>query len=314
MSGAPAPEAMLHVFLNYACQAKCAFCYNPPLTPELVRWTLPLERIAAELLNGRRDGYTGVTFSGGEITLMADLPKILRLAKKAGYESIGIISNGIRLADAGYFASLVGAGLGFCCLSVHAADAALHDRIVAVPGAFEKALASIERLRGAAIPFLLNFVLVKDNAGEAPRFVERFAGVSEVVEFQLYFPHYQGLMAEAPRGYGLSMSEAAAQFCAARAAARAAGIDEKVWYYNMPPCAAPDLRDRLRNWEREAGARLVDPRGLVEGEFRPSLERKDRVKPEPCSRCALNARCLGCETAYVERYGAAELKPLAEAA
>lgn len=301
---------MLHVFLNYACQAKCAFCYNPPLTPELVRWTLPLDRIAAELLNGRRDGYSGVTFSGGEVTLMSDLPKILLLARKAGYTSIGIISNGIRLADPAYFSSLLDAGLGFCCLSVHAADAALHDRIVAVPGAFAKALQAVERLRGAGLPFLLNFVLVKDNAGQAAAFVKRFASVREVVEFQLYFPHYQGLMADAPRGYGPSMTEAAAEFRAARAAARAAGIDEKVWYYNMPPCAAPDMIDRLRNWEREAGARLVDPMGLVEGDFKPSLERKDRVKPEPCSRCALEPRCLGCETAYVERYGADELRPL----
>ena len=37
---------MLDVFLNYACQAKCPFCYNPPLTPELIGWRLPLDRVA----------------------------------------------------------------------------------------------------------------------------------------------------------------------------------------------------------------------------------------------------------------------------
>lgn len=292
---------MLDVFLNYACQAKCPFCYNPALTPELVRWRLPLRRLARELLDGRRAGCRGVTFSGGEVTLIEDLPKLLRLARRAGYEPVGIITNGLRLAQPAYLDSLLEAGLGFCCLSVHGADAALHDRMVRVSGAFAKALAALDGLEARGVPVALNFVLTRENAGAAAAFAERFAPRPGVVELQFYYPHYDGLMAEHAAKLKLSMGEAVPHLCDALDAAERAGAAEKVWIHNMPPCAARGLGERLRNWEREPDALLVDPKGLAGGGFLP--ERRERVKNAECRSCRFDARCLGFERGYVDRFG-----------
>ena len=185
---------MLDVFLNYACQAKCPFCFNPPLTPELIAWKLPKERLAAELLEGHKKGFRGVTFSGGEVTLLPELPLMLRLARKAGFSELGVISNGIRLAEESYARELAESGLTFCCLSVHAAGPELHDALLAVPGAFDKVLRALENLAALKLPVVLSFVLTRRNVAEVPAFGERFAGLAAVVEFQLYFPHYEGLM------------------------------------------------------------------------------------------------------------------------
>jgi MoaA/NifB/PqqE/SkfB family radical SAM enzyme len=300
---------MLDVFLNYACQAKCPFCYNPPLTPELVAWKLPLDRLAHELLAGHKKGFRGVTFSGGEVTLLAELPTMLRLARKAGYSSIGVISNGIRLAEEAYTRELVESGMTFACLSIHAGEPALHDELLAVPGAFAKALRALDHLEARAVPVVLNFVITRRNAAAMPAFIERFAARSGVVEFQLYFPHYEGLMNVHAGALELAVSDVVPSLEAAFARARALGAEDKVFVYNMPPCALPSVpRARLRNWEQESTSLLIDPKGVDDGRFQN--ERRDRYKNEKCRSCALDARCLGYESGYVQRYGDADLRPV----
>lgn len=300
----------LHVFLNYACQAKCAFCYNPELTPELIAWRLPLETVAQTLVRERAAGADSVTFSGGEVTLLKDLPVMLRLARKAGYAQAGIITNALRLAEAGYARELADSGMSFCVVSIHGADAALHDRMLELPGSFDKVLAALSHLRALKVPLILNFVMTKPNHGALAAFVARFGGDPSVVELQAYLPHYEGLMKDNAASLHLTIEEARPSLAAAVAAAKAAGADRKLRIGNAPPCLLPEHRERLFNWQRESGARLlVDPAGLESGRFEE--ERRDRVKTEACRRCALEPRCLGFERGYAERHGTAEAVPLA---
>lgn len=299
----------LHVFLNYACQAKCPFCYNPPLTAELIRWKLPLETLARELLKSAKEGYESVTYSGGEVTLLKDLPQMILMAHKAGLKSAGIITNGLRLEEPEYLKELTDAGLNFCCVSVHADSAALHDEMTAYPGAFNKVVSALKNLTQSEIPWMLNFVLTERNYNSLPQFLERFSN-SACQEFQIYFPHYEGLMQIEASSLGLSMSDALPVLRQARQAARDLGIEEKVWFYNMPPCAASGLEGRLRNWENEEGdSLLVDPKGGEDGVF--FAQRKDRLKTETCANCALNEKCLGLESGYAQRFGTQELRALA---
>lgn len=299
---------MLDVFLNYACQAKCPFCFNPPLTPELVRWKLPLDRLAAELLLRRGQGYQGVTFSGGEVTLLRDLPKMLRLSRKAGYSPIGIITNGLRLASPGYVRELADSGLGFCCVSIHGPGPELHDRMVGLVGAFAKVLRALAGLKGLGVPVVLNHVLTRENFRAVPEFVERFAGQAGIVELQLYFPHYEGLMAQNGRDLRVSAKEAGPYLAEAFLRAQSLGARDKLWVYNIPPCALPELRQRLRNWEKEETSLLIDPQGISGEGFQQ--ERRARFKAPACEGCALDRRCLGFETAYVRLYGEGVIRPL----
>ena len=53
---------------------------------------------------------------------------------------------------------------------------------------------------------------------------------------------------------------------------------------------------------------MIDPKGLAAGFV---AERRDRYKNAACVRCSLDARCLGFEKGYVERYGDGVLRPVA---
>ncbi|MDX6769352.1 MAG: radical SAM protein [Elusimicrobiota bacterium] len=308
MSPVLAERRMLDVFLNYACQAKCPFCYNPELTPELVRWKLSLEQVAQLLVAERAKGYDGVTFSGGEVTLLKELPAMLKLARKAGYEEAGIITNGLLLADPGYAGLLREAGLTFACVSIHGADAGLHDKMVEVPGAFEKVLSALDNLRG--IPLVLNFVLTAENMSCLPDFIRRFAPDDRFHEIQVYLPHYEGLMADNQARLRLKVADAKPVLKAAVLEAERLAAGHKVRIYNAPPCTLPEFKDRLRNWAREEGeSLLVDPAGMKENAF--AQERRARVKPEACASCSLDAVCLGFEAPYAERWGLGEAVPFA---
>lgn len=308
MSPVLAKRRMLDVFLNYACQAKCPFCYNPALTPELIKWKLSLEQVATSLVAERAKGYDGVTFSGGEVTLLKELPAMLKLARKAGYQDAGIITNGLLVADPAYAKLLLDSGLTFACVSIHGADAAMHDKMVEVPGAFEKVLVALDNLKAAKIPLVLNFVLTAENMSTLPAFIGRFAADPAFLEVQAYLPHYEGLMADNQERLRLRISDAKPILAAALKEAEALGVGEKLQIYNVPPCALPEFRGRLRNWAKEEGeSLLVDPAGMREGSF--AQERRGRVKPAACARCSLNTECLGFETPYVERYGDGEAVP-----
>lgn len=307
MSQALAKRRMLDVFLNYACQAKCPFCYNPALTPELIKWKLDLEQVAKLLVTERAKGYDGVTFSGGEVTLLKELPAMLKLARKAGYQDAGIITNGLLAADPAYAKTLLDSGLTFACVSVHGPDAKMHDKMVEVDGAFEKVLRALDHLR--SIPLVLNFVLTAENMPCFPDFIRRFAADPRFVEIQAYLPHYEGLMADNQERLRLRISDAKPILKAAVDAAVSLGAGGKLQIYNVPPCALPEFQGRLRNWAKEEGeSLLVDPAGMLAQDF--AQERRGRVKPKACASCSLDARCLGFEAPYVQRYGEAEAVPL----
>lgn len=307
MSGTLVKRRMLDVFLNYACQAKCPFCYNPALTPELIKWKLTLEQVAATLVAERAKGYDGVTFSGGEVTLLKELPAMLKLARKAGYQEAGIITNGLLCADASYAKTLLDSGLTFACVSIHGADAKMHDKMVEVDGAFEKVLLALDNL--SSVPLVLNFVLTAENMPCFPDFVRRFAADDRFVEIQAYLPHYEGLMADNEARLRLKISDAKPILKAAVAVAQDLGAGDKLRIYNVPPCTLPEFKDRLRNWAREEGeSLLVDPAGMKENSF--GQERRGRVKPAACASCSLDAVCLGFEAPYVARYGDEEAVPL----
>lgn len=297
-------EPVFELFTNYACTAKCPFCYNPPITPELLRRDLSFEQAAEALYKGARSGAKLLNLHGGEVTLRDDLPKLLSLARKLGFSQITLVTNGVRLGDDGYLKTLVDSGLTHARLSVHAADAALHDRIVAIPGAFAKVLAAVGHLRAHRVPFGMNFVLIRSNVAALVPFTRRFLLEGGVAEAIVYFPHRRGLMALNERQEGLSYSDVAA---AVREACALAG--ERLLLANFVPCVLPELRARMLDYGPEAGAtEMVHPEGKTTD--LGAMKHEQRLRVAACASCALAPRCYGVEREYVEARGEREFAPL----
>lgn|GEM_PF-223598 len=323
----PAPgeePKSLEFFVNYACNAKCPFCFNPPdASPELDRG-LPLPELARRLLTGWREGYRAVKFIGGEVTVRDDLPQILALARRIGYRTIQLTTNGIRLADPAYARNLVRLGVNRVRFSIHGHTPELHDRLVAVPGALAKIERAARTLRPLGVELGVNYVLNRINAAAFPDTLDWLYGAFGVDDVIVYFLRYQGFGALAANKELLKLrfSEAAGPVREGFARLRARGARRYPQLIHFAPCVAPELAEHMLDWTKDPTAsglgntredRVTLPDGS--GGLIHEITNSGKAPVAACAACALKDRCLGIETNYVAEFGEAEFKPVgAEAA
>lgn len=107
--------------LTERCNLSCPVCFASagarkeadPGLDEIESWY----RILAE--NG---GRYNIQLSGGEPTTRDDLPRIIELGRRYGFDYFQLNTNGVRLADADYAASLADAGLSCAFLQFDGTD------------------------------------------------------------------------------------------------------------------------------------------------------------------------------------------------
>lgn len=167
------------IAVTYRCQNRCFFCYasSPErgrIVPEMT--TDDIKRVLDIILDDAR--VPTVSFTGGEPTVRADLPELIAYADGRGMRS-NLITNGIRCADRPYVELLSRAGLKSAQVSVEAGDAAIHDAVVANPGAFEPTMAGVHNLKSAGIHTHTNTTINSQNRHALPSLIERLADMGQ---------------------------------------------------------------------------------------------------------------------------------------
>jgi MoaA/NifB/PqqE/SkfB family radical SAM enzyme len=306
----PPARRTFELLLSYDCNAKCAFCYNPPLTKDVLAQSIPFTRAAGMLAAARAGGYDGVWLTGGDPTLRPDLAKLLLLSRKLGFRRIQIGTNAVRLADAAYASRLVAAGLNYARVSLHAATPAVHDRLLALPGAFDKALRGIENLRARGVYVGLNFVVTSGNAAELPGFFELCLGRLGVRDFDVIFLHHRGMMDLHGDELGVRYAAAVPHLRKAWKILEKKGLRRRTpTLVNVPPCVVPELEPWIADWSaEEAGDALTRP-GAAAVDLM-AMKGEQKTKGPACASCTLTSRCLGFEREYAARYGDADFAPI----
>jgi len=310
----------LEFFVNYACNAKCPFCLNPPdASPELEKG-LPFDELARRMYAGFASGYRAIKFIGGEVTVRDDLPKMLGLAKKIGYAAIQITTNGIRLAEPGYAEKLVQLGASEFRFSIHGHTPELHDRLVAVPGALEKIKKAVAVLHGLEVPMGINYVLNAVNYKDFPQTCAFFYDGLRIDDVIVYFLRYQGFGAleENKRLLKLKMSDAAPFV---RTAFKNLGRRPRLpTLIHFPPCALPELEAHMLDWTVDptlsgegntASDRVTLPDGS--GGLIHEVTNSGKKKVSACARCVHAKVCCGVEENYVALFGEGEFEPILRA-
>jgi molybdenum cofactor biosynthesis enzyme MoaA len=156
------------LLVEMRCNSYCVFCglrqIDEPLvrararvglsTPPTVfgglRGRYTLESAVAELRQARADGYGELSLQGGEPTIWPDIVALVREARALGFEFIGIVTNGRKLADAQFAADLVEAGLDGITGSLVGWNADTHDATALVSGAFDELVLGLANASAAA--------------------------------------------------------------------------------------------------------------------------------------------------------------------
>jgi len=302
------------VTVNSACNNKCLFCYSEPGSFGPGGPESRLEDIFKALYLGRRQGCWIAAIIGGEPTLRGDIGKIASFARKAGYPCIKLCTNGAKLADPAYAAKMAGAGFNMFDISLHGHTAALHDKLVGVPGAFDLAVRAVKNLRRLGRETGTNQVVNSLNYRHFPDFFDFAYNELGMNYYNIIYGHYRGVMAANKDRLKVKISLTLPYIKKGLAILEKPGIAAfSRMLVNFTPCLLPGHMNLLADWESEtAGA---DPLMPVDGVSVNMAEMKNTqsAKTKNCARCVLDKKCRGFDKEYLALLGGAEFKPLSRA-
>ena len=297
----------LNINTHFKCNAKCIFCVVG--IPDKLNCdsngdshTMSLENIKKELLEGRKRGLTEVVFSGGEPTIYPYIVESVREASKLGYSEIQIKTNGIRLCDYDLVKDLNDAGTTTFCVSIQGPDAETHDKLIGVPGGFDKIMQGIENVHKVGNVLITPTCIQKDNYKLLPETVKMLVKIGtshcsptfiETNGSALY--RFTDLV---PR-YSETVSYLNEAICY---------LEEKQVIYvihGYPMCLIKGHEQKsLDLWRKDAvlaGSNIDDYSSYERDNF--------RYKGNACLKCRLNSICCGPWLNYTKAYGFDEFEP-----
>ncbi len=287
-------RSRLHVKVSRRCNNNCVFCLDDRSRREDVTATEVAELLA------RHRSLGEVLFTCGEPTLDGSLPGYVHMARRAGYRSIGLVTNGRRLSHRPFCDALIQAGLTEVTVSIHGDSARVHDALTRAPGSFEQtrsALHNLARARGGAgLKLISSTVVCRSNAGHLRATLDMLDGIPvDVMVVNVVEPsgEARGLLDQLLPEYreiGRAVAAALDGF---------PGRD-RVAVEGIPLCAAEAVLDRIG---------IREEIHLRQGDRIEALPPdRNHVRTHECEGCALALRCPGVFSAYAEARGTGDLR------
>jgi hypothetical protein len=254
------------------CNNGCIFCgqagilVNPPLHEQLAE----ARRQADE-----------VTLVGGEPTLDPRLADHVALAGAMGFVRVGLQTNGRRLAERGYAASLATAGLTDVHLSIHGAENAVHDYHTGVPESLAETLGGLAAARASELEVVVATILTRSNfraLGGLPRLLSSRGVAGWLISVPRAGGRLSGSFDRIMPRLGLALPFA----LSALEAGEVLGLD--VWIAGAPRC----LLGPFARW---------------------SLPDTPRAFAADCDGCPERQECAGLDATYLDRFGGDEVSP-----
>lgn len=300
--GAEVKGKCYELILNYNCSARCLFCSQGSFDKSL---NAPTPRLLADIRAAYKGGYRRLGLTGGEPLIRPDIEKIVAAGRKAGFGFIRVQTNGIRLADKAFCRRLAKAGLTLCKFSFTSDRAAEHDLLVGVKGAFARASAGVENLRGLGLRVANNILINRLNYRRLDSVIDYWLrkGISS---FVVIYPVYIGSMRANHSRLGVSLPDCAPYFKKAAELMERRGLGGEILFLNVPPCFLKG-RESLAIGLDKFNTTVTDPEGGRSDLDENAEEAK--VHGPPCRRCALAARCRGADRNYAELYGWRGFRP-----
>ncbi len=167
-SSRPTAPYRMDLAITYRCNNDCHHCYNARVRsfPELdtSQWFTILDKLW--LL-----GIPHIVFTGGEPTLRADLPELIRYAENNG-QITGLNTNGRRLKDKDYLHSLIDAGLDHVQITLESHAPEIHDLMVNHHNAWQETVEGIRNVLETRLYVMTNTTMLSHNQQTIPDTLE----------------------------------------------------------------------------------------------------------------------------------------------
>lgn len=281
--------------VNRDCNERCRFCNTPADSPTIE--DAP-DAVLARIAAAAAGGCTDLLLTGRETTLAPELPRYVAAARAAGIGNVRVQTNATTLGHGPILARLVDAGVTEFEVSLHTLDPEGFAAVIGPASLLAHATAGLDALaRHPTIGVTIVCVVTAVNLDEVPALVATIATRWPTVRALVLSP-------VAPVGDGEAALDLLVPYprlgpvvAEALRVAAAHGLRATVpARCGLPPCLLPAaLRDRHDAVRSERGG-PVEP---------------GKRKPPQCARCALDRRCAGAWSRYLDHHGDAGLEPIA---
>ncbi len=301
------------IITGYRCNNRCRFCMEADKRDLPVKTT---QEVKKEMLRAYNGGTSYLELIGGEMTIRPDIVKLIKFAKRLGFSTIMMATNGRMYSYKELAEAIIKAGLNSIVFSIHGHTAKLHDWFTQVPGSFVQLKKGVDNIQEVSKRLNLNIhigsntTIVKQNYKFLPQIGEyiRSLNIGDS-EFIFVDPNEGG-------AYN-NFYEFVPQI------SKIAGYIHK--------CLDVGKRDHLKHWHvryvplcyfqnylgqiSELQELMTFHTEHVAPDFyNPNVEQSrqtiGRLKTKKCKECKLYDKCEGIWKKYLEQYGDKELKPV----
>lgn len=303
----------LSMILGYDCNNNCRFCYCADKKYDKHIKSKTTEQVKRELEEGIERGCNFVDFLGGEPSIRKDIFDLVAYAKKLGFNTIGMTTNGRMFSYKDFAKKMVDRGLNHVIFSIHGHKPEIHDYLTRVPGSFRQATAGMKNIKevNPDIYLCTNTVIVKPNYKYLPQIAQKNIDLgADACEFIFIHPRgnaYKNFDEIVPR-----LSDIVDYIPKTIIVGKSNNIEHFVMRY-IPMCYMMGVGYESYLSEYESKDRLKEEH--VGPEFRDLDVEKNRrehgrVKGKQCAACKYDKICEGVFKEYAEKYGLDELVPV----
>lgn len=303
----------LAIVLGYECNNNCRFCYCADKRFDKKIGPKSTEEVKREMEEGIERGCNFVDFLGGEPGIRDDIFELVRYAKKIGYPTIGMTTNGRMFYYRDFAEKIIKCGLNHAIFSIHGHNAKLHDYLTRSPGSFRQATRGMRNVKeiDPDLYVCTNTVIIKPNLKYLPKIAENNIKLgADACEFIFIHPRgnaYKNFDEIVP-----SLREVLDYIPKTIIVGRMHDIKHFVMRY-IPFCYMLGVGYESYLSEYESKSRMKEEH--VGPEFRDLNVEKNRrehgrVRGKQCKACKYYNTCEGVFKEYAEKMGFDELVPV----
>jgi molybdenum cofactor biosynthesis enzyme MoaA len=311
MGGARARKVFT-LLVEMRCNSYCVFCGQRQVDEGLVkarrglglsmprtsygdlRGRYTLETATDALLAARTEGYAELSLQGGEPTLFPEIVRLVSAARDIGFEHIGLVTNGRKLANPDFARALLDAGLDAITFSVLGHDATTHDAAAIAPGSFGELLLGLRNAHAVAasidrkVTLNVNLITTGQTVNHLSEQV-RLLSDAGVDAASMHLVRFDGLASDPNVVGSLRFDIRNATNAIADAWREAARVGISLHATDIPLCLHPELRSsELEVLERRV---LVSQHHFSAAAFEYDADPTGRVAPPSCEGCMLAPSC-----------------------
>jgi uncharacterized radical SAM superfamily Fe-S cluster-containing enzyme len=198
---------LVEIEVTLRCNLRCPVCF---MSAEENYADVPLEKLAEfyEAIAQTAGIETGVQITGGEPTLRADLPEIVRMGRQRGFWGIEVNTNGVVISqDNGYLEKLVEAGLTGIYLQFDGVTAEPYRQIRGADLLATK-LRAVKRCREVGVQVVLAMTIVSGiNSDEIGAVIDYALDNADVIAGVALQPAFTSGRFDAKRVVPLTMGD-----------------------------------------------------------------------------------------------------------